>query len=598
MDYVELCGVYEELEKTSKRLEKTKLLAGFLKGVGVKDLERVLLLLQGIVYPVWDSRKLGFSSNYIIKAVSRAAGVSSDNVKDVWRETGDLGESARVLLGKRKQVTLVSSRLTVEKVFSNVRKLADQAGSGSVDAKVKLIAELLADSSATEAKFIVRTVLDELRIGLGEGTLRDSLVWAYLPGVVGISAEKSDRAVMISSLDELKKKKNYDFVESDDKVAREVYKWFVESVRKALDVCNDFGQVAVALKEEGLGGLNDITLAPGAPLKVMLALKEDEIEGAFKRVGKPAAIEYKLDGFRVQVHVDGKKIQLFTRRLEDVTLQFPDIVGGVQASISGKKVILDCEAVGVDLKGTFLPFQSISQRIKRKYDIDSMAKKFPVELHVFDVLYHEKSMLNVDFIERRTVLEKIVSAGKVVKLIEQIQTDDSEKAEKFYDESLKKGNEGVMFKTLDAPYKPGARVGYLVKMKPVMETLDLVVVGAEWGEGKRGNWLSSYVVACRSGGDLLVVGRVSTGLKEKPEEGLSFEEVTSLLKPLVVATHGKEVNVKPKVVLEVKFEEIQASSKYTSGFALRFPRVVRLREDRDASSCSEISDVKRLFQAQ
>ncbi len=610
MNYLELCKLYGELEGTSKRLGKTKLLADFISKVELSQLGEVMLLVQGLVYPAWDERKLGFSSNYVIKALAVAAGVSVDEIKELWRETGDLGECAKILIGKKKQATLLAGKLSVEKVFFNLRKLAGVEGEGSVDVKVGLVAELLSSADEAEAKFVVKTVLDELRVGLGEGTLRDALVWAFLPAVVGINFEKegfvvNEKTIVVDEFEEIKLKKidNYNYIYCEDKeIARKTYNLMLARVQNALDICNDFGVVAAKLKEKGFSGLKEIELVPGKPVKVMLAQKEDTVESAFERVGKPAAIEYKLDGFRLQVHKFDNEIKLFTRRLENVTKQFPDVVALVKNNVVGKNFILDCEVVGVDkVSGKFLPFQSISQRIKRKYDISDMAEEFPVQVHVFDLLYYNNSsLMKAAFSERRKKILEIVKENKSIKIIGQLQTDSEEEAARFYKKSLEVGNEGVMLKNLNAAYKPGSRVGYMVKLKETMETLDLVIVGAEWGEGKRSKWLSSYVLACRNEntGELLVVGRVSTGLKEKGEEGLSFGELTEELKPLVLEQKGKKVIVKPQIVIEVSFEEIQKSPGYSSGFALRFPRVVRLREDRDAKSCSTLAEVGRMYEGQ
>jgi len=207
--------------------------------------------------------------------------------------------------------------------------------------------------------------------------------------------------------------------------------------------------------------------------------------------------------------------------------------------------------------------------------------------------------LKEKFSARREILEKIVTPkAKKIRLTQSIVTSDEKEIEDFYKKSLKDGEEGLMLKKLDAPYKPGARVGHMVKLKSTMETFDLVVVGAEWGEGKRSKWLSSFTIACKSGDDFLELGKVGTGIKEKKEEGLSFEELTKLLKGLVVSEKGKEVTVKPKVLLEIAFEEIQKSPSYSSGYALRFPRVVRLREDKSVSEATTLSHIKKVVEGQ
>jgi DNA ligase-1 len=248
-----------------------------------------------------------------------------------------------------------------------------------------------------------------------------------------------------------------------------------------------------------------------------------------------------------------------------------------------------------------LPFQNISQRIKRKYDIEEMAKKFPVQVNVFDVLFCDgKSLLKVPFAERRNVLKKVVAESSDLKLAEQLVTEDENSAEKFYKASLDAGNEGIMMKNLQGVYKPGSRVGFGVKVKPTMDTLEVVIVGAEWGEGKRGQWLSSFVIAVRDPetSEFVEIGRVGTGIKEKVEEGVSFEQLTQLLLPLIVEEKGREVKVRPEVIIEVDYEEIQKSPTYSSGFALRFPRLVKLRADRSPEDINTVEDVRALAEGQ
>ena len=378
---------------------------------------------------------------------------------------------------------------------------------------------------------------------------------------------------------------------------REEYNRVGDVVQGGFDLRGNFGEVAKIAKEKGEKGLSSLSIKVFTPIKVMLGPKEDGIGSALDRVGKPCQAEYKYDGFRIEAHKDGDRVELYTRRLEKVTNQFPEVVEVVR-KVKGKSFIIDCEAVGFDAKtGKYLPFQNISQRIKRKYDIEDVAKKFPVELNVFDILYYEgKNMISSMFKDRRALIEKIVpSIAKKIRVSQSIVTSDEKEIEKFYSASRKAGNEGLMLKKLDAPYKPGARVGYMVKLKSSIETFDLVVVGAEWGEGKRSKWLSSFTLATK---ELKEIGKVGTGIKEKKEEGLSFDEMTSLLKPLIIAEKGKEVRIKPKIVVEVMSEEIQKSPTYSSGYALRFPRVVRLREDKGVEDASSLEMVEGVYEGQ
>jgi len=247
-----------------------------------------------------------------------------------------------------------------------------------------------------------------------------------------------------------------------------------------------------------------------------------------------------------------------------------------------------------------VPFQKISQRIRRKYDIEKVAKELPVMINVFDVIeLNGENLIKFPLEERKKRLKAVVrNKENEIEILEHILCDDLKKAEKYYLDCLDKGFEGVMMKSVEGMYKPGKRVGQGVKIKPVMEPLDLVIVEAEWGEGKRAKWLSSFTVACRDGNKFLEIGKVGTGIKEKSEEGVSYEELTNQLKKLIISEKGRAVKVKKEVVLEILYEEIQASPSYSSGFALRFPRVHMLREDKGVDEISSLEEVKKFYKDQ
>lgn len=584
MRYVSLVQVYERLESTSKRLEKTHILAEFLKTVPEAELERVILLLRGRVFPPWDKRTLGFSSKLAVKAVALVSGESEKMVTESWKHEGDLGKVAVKLVGKKKQATLVSQELTLKEVFDTLQKLPSMEGLGSTGRKVKTIAALLGHATGTAALYLLRTVLETLRVGIADGTLRDAITWAYLQPQINYNIEKND-------------------IEFNDDSSRKDYNKLTEAVQKAYDRCNDFGQVALAAKERGIKGLSVITLRLGTPIRVMLAQREPSVEAGMVRVGLPAALEYKYDGFRLEIHKNDKEIVLFTRRLENVTEQFPEVVASVKRYVAAKTTILDCEAVGFDKEtGKYTAFQQISQRIRRKYDIEKLREKLPVEVNVFDILYLDgEELLDRPFSERRQLLEKTIKeVPKHIVRSKYIATAILQDAERFYKESLAAGNEGVMCKALDGVYKPGSRVGHMVKVKPVLDTMDLVVVAAEWGEGKRSGWLTSFTVACKDDDDEYVtIGKVGTGLKELEQDGgMTFNAVTELLKPCIVEEKGRSVVVKPALVFELAFEEIQASPSYGSGYALRFPRVLHVRDDRDPDEITTLEEVRVAYEHQ
>ncbi len=553
MDYAELCNYYQKLDSTTKRLEKTSILVELLKKTSVEDLKSVIYLLHGTVFPEWDPRKLGVSSQIIIKALVTSMGVGKEEVVNLWKKLGDLGLAAEELDKKKKQKILHSEKLTVKKVFTNIERLATLEGKGTVGNKVQLLAELLGNANSIESRYVVRTVLGNLRVGVAEGIVRDAISHAYNKEV--------------------------------------------KEIEEAFNLLLDYVEVAVLAKENKL---HNIELRAGRPINMMLAVPAVDVSEAFEITGKPAQFEYKLDGFRLQIHKnDG--IRLFTRRFEEVSNQFPDVIEFVKKHVDGISFIIDCEAVGIDKKtGRYLPFQSIGQRIRRKYDIGEMSKNFPVELNLFDIIYYNgENLFSKTLEERRKLLEKIVKQekGKII-LTKKLITDNEKEANDFFKQALAAGVEGLMGKNLKGEYRPGRYVGGWVKLKKILEPLDLVIVKAEWGEGKRASFLSSYTVACRNGSKLEELGKVSTGMKEK-SEGLTFDEMTKMLKPLITKGHGREVTVKPEIVVEIGYQEIQKSTNYSSGFSLRFPRVLRLRTDeKTVKQINTLQDVKKIFEGQ
>ena len=560
MQYSKLAEVYESLSKTTKGLEKKTLIANFLKKI--KNEPEIIYLLQGRFFPDYDERESGISEQLAIKAIAKATGIKESVVVSEFRKLGDLGKVAKLLLAKKKQSSLFSSKLTTQKVLESLRKLPELEGKGTVEKKMNIIIELLHASSPIEAKYIIRTLLNDLKIGLGSGILRDSI---------------AESCFSPKDIEEKRQKANL--------------------IQNAYDKATDFAEVfSLALKGEK--ALSSVSLSPGKPVKVMLYPKAKDIKDAFEIVGKPAAFEYKYDGLRMMINKsDDEKISIFTRRLDNVTKQFQDAVKYVKEHVNAKTFIIDCEAVGYDPKTKkYRPFQDISQRIKRKYDIDKLEKELPIELNVFDVIYYNgESLIDSPFKERRKIIEKIIKPSAFqIRLAEQIITDSDEKAESFYEKALEDGQEGLMAKNLEAIYKPGARIGYAVKIKPNPEEFDLVITGAEYGTGKRAGWLTSFDLSCKTKeGKLLEIGKASTGLKEKPEEGLSFVELTKELKKLIMSEEGKHVQVKPEMVVSIGYQNIQESPSYTSGFALRFPRILRLRPDRDINDIATLDEIKR-----
>ncbi len=565
MNYKRLAKLYEALSSTTKRLEKIEILSDFLKHLSEKDKD-VLYLLLGDIYPEYDERRIGISNQLTIKAISKATGIDKKRVIHEWKEIGDLGKVAQILTSKRKQETLHKHVLTTEKVLENLRKLPELEGKGTVGKKISLITELLTSASPLEALYLVRTLIGNLRIGVKESTVRGSMAVAFF-------GSKKESAKQIQS---------------------------------AIDNSNDLAAVFDAAKKGRLKELKKLHLQVGKPIKVMLAQKVKNIKEAFKKVGKPCAVEYKYDGFRLLIHKNRNNIILFTRRLENVTKQFPEVVEYIKKYVKGNSFILDSEAVGFHKKNKeYKPFQEISQRIRRKYDIERLQNELPIEINVFDILYYNgKSLINEPF-EKRTLLIKKIIRNYPYKIIhaKQIITSNEAKAEKFYKKALKDKQEGVMFKNLKAAYQPGSRVGHMLKVKPEEKDLDLVITGGNYGTGKRFGWLSSFILSCRDGeGKLLEIGKVGTGIKEKATEeketAISFKELTDKLKPYITEEKGKKVKIKPKIVVSITYQEIQKSPNYNSGFALRFPRFTALRPDKPLSEIASLKEIKKDFENQ
>jgi DNA ligase-1 len=583
MYYSRLADAYEELEKTSGKLKKSTIIAGLLKETEAKEMEMAVLLLQGRVFPIWSEKELGIANLLMIKAISTATGFPAQKVEERFKRTGDLGLVVEELIKNKRQSTLFRRRLTTEKVFDNLRKVAETEGKGSQDRKFQLVSEIIGSAEAKEARYIVRTVLGELRVGVAEGIIRDAIAEAFFQ-----EGERSEATKAIE------------------------WAWFLTG---------DYGETAAMAKEKGLAGLRKVRLEIGKPIQVLLAEKSPSLEDALESF-EECAIEFKYDGARVQVHKKGERIWLYTRRLENITKQFPDLVDLVKKHVKGSEFIIEGEILAIDPKtGRPMTFQTLSQRIHRKYDIQETIKQIPIQVNLFDVIYlNGKAFFEAPFRERRKALESMITEvpGRF-QLAQELITKDLKKAEIFYRKALEANQEGVMVKNLKALYQPGRRVaGGWLKVKPTMENLDLAIVGATWGTGKRAGWMGSFLLGVRDGDRFLECGMIGTGIREKEEqkkegdksrlqaneqaseevnakEGVTFVNLTKMLKPYIESEKGGSIKIKPKVVVEVAYEEIQKSPNYGSGYALRFPRVMRIRFDKGIEQADSLERLKRLY---
>jgi len=558
-----LAEAFEKLEKTPSYLGKNAAIAELLKKTPVEEMERVVLLLLGRTCPAYVSKETGVGLQQLKKAVAKASGYSSSEIDKLMKQIGDLGEVARNLLEKKKQVTLFAEPLTVKKVFENVKALPEITGEGSVDRKIAAIAELLTSSTPLEAKYVTRTVLGDLRVGVAEGRLRDAIASAF-----NVSPDSVEHAYMLTT---------------------------------------DYAVVAKAAAAGRERGLEKLGLSVGHPVNPMLAQRaEGGVDEVLKRMKGEAAFEIKLDGIRIQVHKDGEKIQLFTRRMEDYTSMFPDLIDPLRQTLKSKRAIVDGELVAIDPRtGKPMPFQEVLKR-RRKYGIKEAIEQIPVEMYLFDVLMSDgDAWLDESYTKRREVLERIVKPSDKVIVVEQLVTGKREEIQEFMSKVLAMGHEGLLAKDLGANYRAGRREFVWLKLKPTLETLDLVVVGGLYGKGKRAGFFGSYLLAARDekSGCFLTVTKCGSGYTDE-----DLKELTGLFKKIQLKKPHPDVGIEiecdayfsPRIVFETSFEEVQISPelKHTGRYGLRFPRYVRIREDRRAEEINTVQEIAKIYEEQ
>ena len=564
-----VCEVFNKIESTTKRLEKRDYFIKLIEMVKDKgkpeDLKKICYMAIGRVYPEYDERELGIGEKLLINAVT-SIGINKDELLDRIKKTGDIGLAIEQLKSKIRQASLLFQPLTVDEVYETLKRVGEIEGEGSQKKKLRLISSLFVRASPIECRYLARLILEDMRIGMNVPTILDALsVYFNVPK---------------------------------------------EKLEKIYAITNDIGLLAEKLLMDDLES-EELKLKLFRPIKPMLAQLTPSIEEALLEMGR-AQFETKYDGARVQIHKDGNKVRIYSRRLEDVTNALPEIVEAVK-KIGVDKLIVEGECVAIDKQtGKPRPFQDILRRFRRKYDIGKMMKEINLRVYLFDILYKDEvSFIDEEFEKRREVLEEIVGykndwrvdrerieeelkSDKIIDISYKLVTNDAEEAKEFYNWSLSIGHEGVMIKNLKAPYTPGSRVRTMYKFKPTLESLDVVITKAKRGMGKRKDWYGSFEICVRDEeGNLYPVGHVGTGLTEADLEFLKEE-----IDKIIIRDLGEEVEVEPKIVIEVAYEEIQKSDKYPCGYALRFPRVVRFRFDKSVNEINTIEDVERIYEIQ
>ena len=520
-----------------------------LLGRSGEDLPTVVRFLLGRVFPAHDSRTLDVGPKLCYEAIARAAGrnVSADDVERRLAELGEVGEvAASYDFGGQQGLGAFGSggdSLTVADVDDRLHELAAAEGAGSQDRKLDTLFGLFNRTSPEEARYLARLVLSEMRIGVGEGTVRDAVGEAF-----------------------------------DVPVAE---------VERALQVSNDYGLVAARAREGGADALAELTLDVGRPVQAMLA-QTGTVGDAVSGWGE-VAVETKFDGARVQIHYDGESVSLYSRNMEDVTDPLPEIVATVEEAVDAP-VILDGEVVAVDEDGDPLPFQQVLRRFRRKHDVAKAREDVRLRLHAFDCLHAGgEDLLEAPLVERHDRLAAAFGGEDGEPVAALRLCSDPDRIEEIESRALAAGHEGIMLKNPESAYTPGKRGQNWLKRKPDVETLDLVVTGAEWGEGRRAKLLGTFELSARTRDGYATVGNVATGITDE-----ELETLTERLEPHARAEEGTEVDIEPAVVFEVGYEEIQSSPATDSGYALRFPRFLGVRVDKGPDDSDTLARVERL----
>jgi len=580
LKYAVIAEEYEKIEAATKRLEMTDLLVGLLKNTPKNLIDKVVYLTQGKICPDFVGLEMGVAEKLAVKALSKASGVKESDIEENLRKTGDIGEAAQQLISKKRQASFFQQPLTVQKVYETFDKMARKSGSGTVDIKIALLAGLLADASPEEAKYIMRMVTGNLRLGIADMTVLDALAIAYGGG----------------------------------KEAREL-------IERAYSISSDLGRVARTLAEEGLDGIRKFRVSVGEPIRPMLAERLSSPEEILEKLAGRCAAEYKYDGERIQAHKKGDAVTLFSRRLENISDQYPDIVELVHRHVRAGEAVLEGECVAVDADtGEMRPFQELMHR-RRKYEIEKTMEDYPISLLMFDALYVDGTDFTQEpYLVRRQALNRIIEESDRVKLAKSLIVDNAKKLEEFFLEAIGNGCEGLVCKSVaeDSVYQAGARGWLWIKYKrdyksEMNDTVDLVVVGAFHGRGKRaGTYGALLLAAYNADSDVFeTVTKCGTGFTDedlaKLPKMLSKHHI-SHKHPRLQSMLEADVWFEPALVIEIRGAEITLSPTHTcatdsirkgSGLAIRFPRFTgNYRVDKAAEDATTSSEIVQMYQNQ
>jgi len=569
MRFKKVADSFEELEKTSSNNKMMKLLSELFEETDKDDIDMVAYFCLGRIASEYEDIDMGVAEKMAMRAIAEAMDREDKEVKKSYNKKGDLGLVAEEFAKK-------NNKLKVKEVFDKLHEIAKASGKGSQEEKIKILAELLKKSSAKEARYIVRIVLGNLRMGVGGMTVLNALAMAYAGG-------KEDK----------------------------------KNLEHAYNICPDVGIIAKTAAKNGLKGIKKIDVKVGRPVKMMLAQRVKKIEDIIEKMPGEMAVEEKYDGERIQAHKTGKEIKLFSRKMDDVTHQFPDVVDQIKKNVKDRSFIIEGEVVAVDKKGNLLPFQELMPR-RRKHDVEKYVKKIPVCYYLFDLLYKNgKNYIRKTYPKRYKALQSsIKKETKRLQMAKRIVTGKLEEMEEFFNKTIERGGEGVLVKSRgdDSVYRAGTRGWLWIKWKreyakEMRDTFDLIVVGAFHGKGKRsGTYGSLLCAAYNKKEDVFeTVTRLGAGFTDKQLEELpkKFRKMKVSHKPARLKIKKDKIKpdiwLEPEIVVEVLGAELTRSPVHTcaekdgKGLALRFPRFVKYRKDKKPEQATTSKEIEQMW---
>ena len=578
MKFSIISDAFQKMETTSKRIELTDILVELIKEIPQDVISKAIYLIQGKLRPNFEGVELGIAEKLVMKAMSKSSGIPLKKIEDDYNKGGDLGQTAENILQQKIQTTFASETITLEKVYETLFKISKLEGKGSQEMKMRYVSSMLNDATPQESKFILKILLGTLRLGIAENTVMDALAIAF-------TGKKENREV----------------------------------IENAYNVSSDLGKVAEVLSTEGIEQIEKFQIKLFSPIRPMLADRIKSGEDTVKKFQEKFAAEYKLDGERAQIHKQKDTIEIFSRSLEKITSYYPDIVEKISKLIISDNVILEAEVVAMNSNsGDFLPFQELMHR-RRKYEIDDAVAKYPITVNFFDVLFSDgKNCMDVKYDERRKLLEKIIKQDDFARLILMSIIESEEQVLEVLENSINSGCEGLMLKDLNSTYRAGTRGSNWLKLKreyqnELGDSLDLVVIGAFFGKGRRTGKYGTLLLATYNDEEDVFpsICKVGTGFTDESLDQLYqilSSKVTLKKNPRIVSEMEADVWFEPELVIEIVASEITQSPihktaidkiKEKTGLALRFPKFTgKIRTEKNAEDASTDEEVIALYKVQ